>query len=176
MKSTKNLLLSNIYNDYVICIGHPNESNCLQLWSRCSVCFGVGLTQYSLILIQNAKENRLIRVWNMVQHVLPFLFLINLLILVSLTIVSIIFPYIGCPIFFWLISFLLSVVVILVKLHARVPVLVTVDWTWLLVLWCIHDHISCAYREMSAQKIPRTTQKILRLVTMMIPFIIFLLS
>ena len=42
-------------------------------------------------MIQNAKENRLIRVWNMVQHVLPFLFLINLLILVSLTIVSIIF-------------------------------------------------------------------------------------
>ena len=173
----QDLLLSNIYNDYVICIGHPNESNCLQLWSRCSVCIGVGVTHHLLILIQNAKENRQIQSWNMVQHVLPSVFLINLLILVSLTIVSIIFSLYWLPSFFWLMSFLLSVVVILVKLHVRgVPLLIRVDWTWLLVLWCIHDHISCAYREMSAQKIPRTTQKILRLVTMMIPFIIFLLS
>jgi len=98
----------------------------------------------------------------MVQHVLPSVFLINLLILVSLTIVSIIFSLYWLPSFFWLMSFLLSVVVILVKLHVRgVPLLIRVDWTWLLVLWCIHDHISCAYREVSAQKIPRTTQKIL---------------
>ena len=37
------------------------------------------------------------------------------------------FPLYWLSYFFWLISFLLSVVVILVKLHARVPVLVRVD-------------------------------------------------
>jgi hypothetical protein len=66
--------------------------------SEISVCLGVGSTHHLLILIQNA-ENRLLCPWNMVQHILFLVSVINCLILLSHTLIGIIFLSLLCPTF-----------------------------------------------------------------------------